>query len=136
MGLRSDLQADLAEAFDDEDGLADAVKPFTCSKTVQSGEYDVDTGTYPEITVTLYEGRGIFGDYSAMEADGTNILITDTELTVLQSELIRVDGDGPTDELATPAVDDEITGNGLKYRVVNWGQDPASVTFSIQLRAS
>lgn len=131
MGLRDDLQADIAEAFDDEDGLADAVKLFECSKTVQSGEYDVDTGTYPEVEVTMYRGRGVFGDYSAQEADGTSILITDTALIVLANELVDTDG-----EPATPSEGDKITGDGLTYTIKRVAKDPADATWELTLRAS
>lgn len=115
MGLRDDIQADIAEAFDDD--LADAVQSFTGTREVP-GEYDPVTGTTPSTTVT-YTGRGVFGSYSAMEVDGQHILQTDKRLTALQSEV--------TD---TPQVDDDIDG----YRVMNVGKDPASATWSLQLR--
>nr|WP_314532466.1 hypothetical protein [uncultured Pseudomonas sp.] len=43
VGMREEVQADLAEAFDDPDGLADAVKPVTGVRRV-AGEYDPDLG--------------------------------------------------------------------------------------------
>lgn len=132
MGVRDKVQTKVAKAFDGK--LADAVRSFSCIKE-GPGEYDPETGGYTP-TVTGYQGRGVFGGYSVSETDGTNILITDTKLTVLQSELIKVDADGPTGELVEPGVDDILTGNGLEYRVVDWGQDPASASFTIQLRAS
>lgn len=49
MGLRDELQADIAEAFDTD--LADTITTFTCSKEIQSGEFDFETQTYPIVTV-------------------------------------------------------------------------------------
>lgn len=39
MGMREELQAELAEAFDDPDGLVDTVKAVAGSRTVKGG-YD------------------------------------------------------------------------------------------------
>ena len=132
MGVRDKVQTKVAKAFDDK--LADAVRSFSCIKE-GPGEYDPETGGYTP-TVTGYQGRGVFGGYSASEADGTNIFITDTRLTVMQHEMVKVDANGPTGEPVEPNIDDILTGNGLTYRVVDWGQDPASASFTIQLRAS
>ncbi|WP_442486781.1 hypothetical protein [Halomonas litopenaei] len=124
MGLRDELQADIAEAYDSD--LADAVQTFTGSRTVVSGEFDPIEGTYPETTVT-YSGRGVFGDYSTAEIDNQHILRTDVELSgVLQNELIMDADQAP----ATPKINDTING----MLVVNVGQDPAKATWTIQLR--
>jgi hypothetical protein len=121
MGLREDLQADIAEAFDDD--LADAVTAFTGARTVVTGYNPVTEE--PIKTVENYSGRGVFGSYSTDIADGINILLTDTKLTALQNELIDAYG-----AAFTPAVDDKI--NGLK--VISIGKDPAGASWSIQLR--
>ncbi|MBY6029981.1 glutamate 5-kinase [Halomonas denitrificans] len=124
MGLRDELQADIAEAFDED--LADAVTTFTGSRTVVSGEFDPVEGTYPETTVT-YSGRGVFGGYSIREVDDQHIQRTDVKLSgVLQNELIMDADQTP----ATPRVDDTIDG----MLVINVGQDPAEATWTIQLR--
>ncbi|KJZ13504.1 hypothetical protein TW86_11345 [Halomonas sp. S2151] len=116
MGLRDELQADIAEAYDSD--LADAVTTFTGSRTVVSGEFDPVEGTYPETTVT-YSGRGVFGGYSIQEVDDQHIRRTDVKLTALQNEVSD-----------TPAIDDTIDG----MLVVNVGADPAKATWTIQLR--
>lgn len=123
MGLRDDIQADLAEAFDEEDDLADAVTAFTGSRFLP-GEYDPATGTSG--TTIAYSGRGVFGSYSRQEVDGQHILATDIKVTALQNE-VTLDADGSP---ATPQIDDTI--NGLA--VINVGKDPAGATWSIQLR--
>ena len=120
MGLKADLDADVAEAFDTD--LADAVKPFTGSRTIQ-GEpsiEDILTNTVgSNSTIINYSGRGVFGGYSEFEVDGEAIKANDVKLTALQSEVTN-----------TPKLDDVING----YQVVAVNQDPASVTFTIQLR--
>lgn len=124
VGIRDDLQADIAEAYDDADGLADAVRSFTGSREVP-GEYDPVTGT--SATTVAYSGRGVFGSFRQEEVDGQHILATDEKLSgVLQNELIH-DSDGTP---AAPMVDDVVDGK----RVTAVMQDPASATWSMALR--
>ena len=79
MGMREEIQAELAEAFDDSDGLADAVKSVTGVRKV-AGEYYPDLGgETPETTVT-YSGRGVLGSYLSKEIDGSLIQTTDKKL--------------------------------------------------------
>lgn len=122
MGLRDDLQADLAEAFNDD--LADAVTAFTGTRTVAS---DTDSGIddwmlppgEPSASTLTYTGRGVFTDYSKYELDSDIINVTDVKLIVLQNEI--------TNE---PIADDKING----YSVVMVNKDPANATYEIQLR--
>ncbi|TKD43804.1 hypothetical protein [Azotobacter chroococcum] len=116
MGLRDDLQADLAEAFDGD--LADAVTSFTASHPGPAA-YDPATGTMTP-TMTAYSGRGVFGSYRLDQVDGTLILSTDKRLTALQNEVTRA-----------PAVGDTIAG----MAVVRVEADPAAATWRCQLRA-
>ncbi|MCQ9618393.1 hypothetical protein L1889_18305 [Paenalcaligenes niemegkensis] len=116
MGLRDDLTADIAEAFDTD--LADAVTSFAGTRVIGLGPRDPVTETRPEITET-YTGRGVFGSFEINVVDGVDILRTDTKVTALQAEV--------TD---TPKIDDTI--NGMK--VISVGADPAKATHSIQLR--
>lgn len=118
MGLRDDITADLAEAFDTD--LADAVTAFTGSRIVGQGAYDPITETRPTITET-YTGRGVFGSFDRRLVDGANILATDIRLLALQAEVT-----------SPPQVDDRING----YKVMGpINQDPASATWVVQLRA-
>ena len=120
MGLRDEVTADIKEAFNTD--LADAVQPFTGSRTVQ-GEpsiEDILTNTVgSNSTIINYSGRGVFGGYSEFEVDNESIMANDVKLTALQSEVTT-----------RPQLDDMING----YQVVAVNQDPASVTFNIQLR--
>lgn len=129
MGMREEIQADLAEAFDDPDGLADAVKPVIGVRTI-AGEYDPDLGgETPETTVT-YTGRGVLGSYLSKEIDGSLIQTTDKKLLLLQKELFVSEAGIPTGAPATPAIGDIV--NGL--RVMNVSADPADATWTAQLR--
>lgn len=120
MGLHDEITADIKEAFNTD--LADAVQPFTGSRTVQ-GEpsiEDILTNTVgSNSTIINYSGRGVFGSYSEFEVDGEAIKANDVKLTALQSEVTT-----------RPQLDDNING----YQVVAVNQDPASITYTIQLR--
>ena len=120
MGLHDEITADIKDAFNTD--LADAVKPFTGSRTVQ-GEpsiEDILTNTVgSNSTIINYSGRGVFGSYAEIEADDDSIKMNDVKLTALQSEVTT-----------RPQLDDVING----YQVVAVNQDPASATFTIQLR--
>lgn len=128
MGMREEIQAGLAEAFDDPDGLADAVKPVAGMRKVK-GEYDPEIGGSPEIT-THYVGRGVFGSYQAREIDGSLIQTTDERLLILQNELFIAESGEATAVAAVPAIGDTIAGK----RVLNVSRDPADATFTVQLR--
>ncbi|MEW5507070.1 hypothetical protein [Pseudomonas antarctica] len=129
MGMREEIQAELAEAFDDPDGLSDAVKPVTGVRKV-AGEYDPDLGgETPETTVT-YLGRGVLGSYLSKEIDGSLILTSDKKLLVLQNELFVSEADVPTAVPAAPAIGDIVNG----FRVMNVSADPADATWTAQLR--
>ncbi|SED30546.1 hypothetical protein SAMN04490185_3220 [Pseudomonas frederiksbergensis] len=128
MGMRDEIQAEMVEAFDDPDGLADAVKPVAGIRKV-AGEYDPDTGTAPEVTIT-YGGRGVFGSYLAKEIDGSLIQTTDEKLLVLQNELFITFLGASTAILAVPEIGDVIGGK----RALNVSQDPVGATWTVQLR--
>lgn len=122
MGLRDELQADLAEAFDDD--LSDAVTAFTGVRTVAGDTDDgADDWMNPPSETTgstlTYSGRGVFTDYSTYELDSDIIDVTDVKLIVLQNEIT-----------AEPIADDKING----YSVVRVSKDPANATYEIQLR--
>ena len=127
MGLRDELQADLAQAFNTD--LADAVAAVNGSRSLP-GTYDPEKGGSTPATTLYYAGRGVFGQYKAREIDGTRILASDVRLKALQNELLMTEAGVTTDTPAAPAIGDLISG----YRVVNVGQDAAKATWTIQLR--
>lgn len=121
MGLRDELMADIAEAFDTD--LADAVTEFTGTRITGEGTYDPVTEEWTPGTLT-YTGRGVFGGFAIDMIDGINILRTDVKVTALQAEVVRAEIP------ETPVADDRING----MAVISVGKDPAGATWSIQLR--
>lgn len=125
MGIRDELQADIAEAFDTD--LADAVNDFTGSYVIE-GPVDPVTEDSTSETIT-YTGRGVLSRYSLNRIDGVNILHGDLKLTALANEVT----DKPkVDHIITAP--DLITGTQQRYKVITAGTDPAAATYKIQLR--
>ncbi|HAV6222387.1 glutamate 5-kinase [Acinetobacter baumannii] len=120
MELREELQADIAEAFNED--LADAVHPFTCDRVV-STNWNPKTNTSEDI-LERYEGRGVlFGSYNQYEILTLGVLATDKKAIVLQNEVTK-----------EPKIDDEwLTALG-SFRVIHIQQDPASTIWKCQLR--
>ena len=127
MGIREELQAEVAAAFNDADGLADAVNKFNGSYIV-AGEVDPVTEESTSQTVT-YSGRGVLSGYSLSRIDGVNILHGDLKLTALTNEVT----DKPAENHVITAPD-LVTGKQQSYKVVTVGTDAAKATYSIQLR--
>ena len=125
MGMRDELQTEVAAAFDTD--LQDAVNEFTGSYKVRS-VWDPVTETGSETQVT-YLGRGVLARYKLHRIDGVNILHGDLKLTALVNEV--------TDK---PAVGhfvrapDPITGVLQRYEVITAAADSAGAAYSIQLR--
>ncbi len=129
MGMREEIQTEMAEAFEDPDGLADAVKTVTGVRKV-AGEYDPDLGGETPETTIIYMGRGVLGSYLSKEIDGSLVQTTDKKLLVLQNELFVSEAGSPTAEPAEPAIGDIVNG----MRVMNVSADPADATWTAQLR--
>ncbi|WP_333666257.1 glutamate 5-kinase [Acinetobacter guillouiae] len=86
MGLRDELQSDIAEAFNTD--LADAITAFKCSKEVQSGDFDFETQTYPIVTVEQYAGWGkLDGNYEKYIVKPSDYEVSDQKAIVLASEV-------------------------------------------------
>lgn len=122
MGLRDEIQADIAEAFNTD--LADAITPFTCTR-ITKGNWDPVEETYDE-TRFEYSGRCVFGFYNQQEVVKStvlNILETDRKAILMQSEVT-----------AEPKVDDEWRIEGKLYRVMYIKSDPTKLLYTVQLR--
>lgn len=118
--MRSQIQAELAAALTDD--LADATKPFTCSRVIV--EIDEITGKSTVKSSVDYSGRAIYPlSYKAMEAEALKIPATDAKAIVLQNECS-----------AEPQVDDELVFDSKKLKVINVKQDPVAATWTLQLR--
>ncbi|MNI74808.1 hypothetical protein D3C73_1309170 [compost metagenome] len=120
MGLRDEIQAEIAEAFDED--LADAVHPFTCDRVV-STNWNPKTNTSDDV-IEHYKGRGVlFGSYNQYQIQTLGVLATDKKATMLQNEVTMA-----------PKVEDElITAQGT-FRIINIQQDPAATIWKCQLR--
>ena len=122
MGLREELQADIADAFNTD--LKDAVSEFTCTKIIYSGEMDFATQTYPIIGNETYSGRGtLFGSYQKDMVKPVDYQVTDCKATVLQNEVTQV-----------PQISDVWMTVKSEFRVVNIGADPMDAIWKVQLR--
>ena len=120
MGLRDELQTDIAEAFDSD--LADTITTFTCSKEIQSGDFDFETQTYPTVTVEQYSGRGVFGSYKRDLVKPIDYQVEDIKATVLQNEVTGV-----------PQIDD-VWVAGVEFKVLSISKDPSESIWICQLR--
>ncbi|KAF0255926.1 glutamate 5-kinase [Pseudomonas putida] len=125
MGLRDDIQVDLAVAFDDD--LADAVSAFT-GTYMGPGVRDPVSETTTAQPVT-YTGRGVLDSYDSRRIDGLNILVGDVLLICLANEV--TDKPAVGHQITAP---DLITGEPATYRIVSPGIDPAKAHYEIQLR--
>ena len=120
--LKNKIQSKVGKAFDKK--LSDAVQLFTCSKAIQSGDFDFVTQTYPTITVEAYTGRGVlFGSYEKSVVKPIDYQATDSRAVVLQNEVTQV-----------PQIGDEWVTLKGNFQVVNIGADPVSATWVCQLR--
>lgn len=119
MGLRNQIQLKISKAFDGK--LSDAITPFTCAR-ITKGNWDPVEETYDE-TRFEYSGRCVAGSYNQQEIITLGVLATDKKATLLQNEVT-----------AEPLVDDEWQLTDGKYRVMHKKQDPAGVSWTIQLR--
>lgn len=120
MSLRDEIQADIAEAFNEE--LADAVHPFTCDRVV-STKWNPKTNT-SENVIEQYKGRGVlFGSYNQYEILTLGVLATDKKAIVLQNEV--------TEE---PMIDDEWNTAKGTFRIMHIKQDPIGASWKCQLR--
>lgn len=126
MGLREELQADLAEAFNTD--LADAVLAFT-GEYLGPGIRDPISETTTAQPVT-YTGRGVLSRYEDSRIDNINIKVGDLRLTVLANEV--TDPPDVGHKITAPDLMDRS--KQVVYLVKSVRADPASATYRVQLR--
>ena len=133
MGLRDDIQADIAAAFDEE--LADAVQSFVFDR-VTVGEIDPITGQQTGGSAVTVTGRGVFGSFKEYELSSTSsspqgqhVLRTDVKLTAMQNEVVDDAGNQ-----VMPVKGDRLVYSDGSFEVVNVGEDPAKASMTVQLR--
>ncbi|ECR1919361.1 glutamate 5-kinase [Salmonella enterica subsp. enterica serovar Brandenburg] len=125
MGIRDELQTEIAAAFDGD--LADAVNAFTGSYVIRTG-WDPVTETGGETTV-IYTGRGVLSKYSLNRIDGVNILHGDLKLTALVCEVTDKPAIGHIIEIYDP-----VSRQLQRYEVITASVDPSASVYSIKLR--
>ena len=121
MGALSDISTVVAAAFDNVDQLADAVSSFSYI-TIDS-TYDSDTGVVTKVETTE-ASRCIPVGYTEFETQQYKLEVGDVKLLVLQDELV-----------ATPYVEDRILYNSREWQILSFGEDPATVTWSLFVRS-
>lgn len=121
MGMRDELQEELAVAFNED--LADAVDSFTCEKPIYSGEFDFETQTYPIVGDESYSGRGVRGNYLRDMVKPIDYQTTDAKAIVLQNELTGI-----------PQIGDVWQFRDGGFEVKNISQDPTGSIWTCQLR--
>lgn len=121
MGMRDELQEELAEAFSTD--LADAVDTFTCEKLIYSGEFDFETQTYPVVGSESYSGRGVLGNYLKDLVKPADYQAEDAKAIVLQNEVTGI-----------PQIGDVWATSKGYFKVVNIGADPTDSIWTCQLR--
>lgn len=120
MGLRDEIQTDIAQAFNTD--LADAVKDFTLYHYGRDG-YDVTTGQPLPPTETIADSRGVFDSYLNYEIFNSAIEPTDIRLVVLINELT-----------ITPRIGDRIEEGTNNFRIIFVEKDPADATYILTIR--
>lgn len=120
MGMRDEIQSELAQAFDAEDELADAVTTFTCDRRVLVDSDPINGNVYNTVS---YQGRGVFGSYNQQEILTLGVLVTDKKVLVLQNEVSQ-----------SPIIGDEWQTSNGKFKVMHIGQDPTSSIWVCQMR--
>ncbi|UBQ39473.1 glutamate 5-kinase [Acinetobacter johnsonii] len=120
--MKNKIQSKVAKAFDKK--LADAVDSFTCTKEIQSGEFDFETQTYPTVTIEAYRGRGVlFGSYQKELVKPADYQAEDAKAIVLQNEVAAV-----------PQIDDIWVTSKGDFKVINIGADPTDSIWVCQIR--
>lgn len=120
--IKNKIQQKVGKALDNQ--LFGVPVNFSCTKKIQSGNYDYETQTYPVVTTKVYEGRGVLGNYLKEIAKPTDYQVEDEKLLVLQNELA-----------IPPQIDDVINIDGGQFRVINISKDSANATYKMQIRA-
>ena len=123
MGLRSEIQQDIAAAFNTD--LADAVKTLVLIDR-KGGVYNPSTGDFNgSETRTLT--RGTVSPFTSLEVlySGGAIDINDSKILILANEVS-----------ITPTTDHVVEVNGEEYRVLKVKIDPADVAWVLHTRKS
>ena len=123
MGLTTDIQADIGDAFDED--LADAVASFTA--VTKEKVYDPVTGAVTAPDPVLFSGRGVISGFSQKEIalSGGALSAKDFQLLSLVNEVT-----------GTIVTGTEVTSGGTTYTVGNVSLDPTGATVTAAMTSS
>ncbi len=116
MGLRSEIQTDLAEAFDTD--LADAVRSLTYRSLIQGDNYDPAQGKNTPSFTAYLDCRCVFDKLETDKIINSSTNTTTAEVIILQNELVPV-----------PKTNDVIWVGTEEWVVGDVAEDPASATW-------
>ncbi|MFA2866730.1 glutamate 5-kinase [Acinetobacter pittii] len=117
--MRAKIQSKLGKAFSTK--LADAVDTFTCTRKKLTGSNPAKgEDTYTEIN---YSGRGVRGNYLEQRNLPIDYKSSDIRFLGLQNELTE-----------TPLIGDKLIFSDGGYSIISIQQDPAKVTWVLQIR--
>lgn len=118
MGLRAEIQADIAAAFDDD--LADTVSDLVLQ--TQGDTYNHITGAVIR-NATQTTTRGVVSPVSESMIDGEHIKVSDVQIIILKNELD-----------AEVKVEDIILEGTNKFNINNIISDPANAIWVLIAR--
>lgn len=118
MGMREELQLELAEAYDGD--LNDAVKSITVFVEAEAS-YDPEAGESTD-AFTEVTGRGMLYDYVARKNDPEDLQTCSKRLLVL------------THEVTSLTVRCHVEIGTERYEVMHIGEDPSGATADAYLR--
>lgn len=124
MGLRSDIQTDMAEAFDTD--LADAVKPITIMpKNAELGQFNPATGKVElnNPSKPPLQTRGVFSLFKETARNNESYEPNDLSLVILQNELSGI-----------PEIDGRAISAEGEYTIIDVEKDPADAVWILQCR--
>jgi len=121
MGLKETIAGAVSAGFT---ALGNLVESVTYKAQGATSAYDVTSGTYLR-SETLLTASGLFLEYQKREVDGEQIKPHDQRFLIQQASLT-----------VTPTLQDRILrADGKHWEVIAVKQDPAHVTWELQVRA-
>lgn len=122
MGLKETIEAAVSAGFTALDNLVESV---TYQAYQATSAYDPTTGTYTR-KETSYTVPGVFLDYKKQDIDGEVIKPHDQRFLFRQASLAVIPG----------LQDRLVRASGKTWEIISVGEDPAHVTWELQVRGT
>lgn len=119
MGLKQEMQKDIADEFDND--LADSIKKLQLIVSISI--YNTDSGTNV-VSEKVYQTRGMISGYTAKEIGVANGAIKEGyfKCIILENEISIV-----------PKIDSIINENGTRYLIKKMNADALNVAYHIDM---